>query len=235
MLRSPNGIDVQERPDMNMLWRNNSLSIVLGSLFLASMVGQILTGWYESNADAKTHGAPLLDLAAYLTSGHFWEATGENWESEFLQMGMFVVLTCKLRQRGSAESKRIDTVEDVDLDPRRFADDPSTPWPVRRGGWILRLYKNSLSAAFIILFLISLALHAVGGLAEFNEEQRAHGEALVTLGGYVTSSRFWFESLQNWQSEFLSLFAMVVATIHLRQHGSVESKPVHAPHAETGR
>ncbi len=50
---------------------------------------------------------------------------------------------------------------------------------------------------------------------------------------YVASSQFWFESFQNWQSEFLSLAAMVALTIFLRQRGSPESKPVDAPHWDT--
>jgi hypothetical protein len=217
------------------LWRNNSLSIVLGLLFLGFWVGQAWTGWLDHNSDAQMHGDPAIGLAAYLTSGHFWEATGENWESEFLQMAMFVVLTCFLRQKGSAESKRIDVIEDVDLDPARFSDVPEAPWPVRRGGWILRLYEHSLGLAFAILFLISIAMHAAGGLVEFNEEREEHRLAPVTISEYATSSRFWFESFQNWQSEFLSLLAMVVGTIYLRQRGSAESKPLHVAHSETGR
>jgi hypothetical protein len=170
-----------------------------------------------------------------MTTGHFWEATGENWESEFLQMAMFVILTTSLRQKGSAESKRLDVIEDVDLDPERFRDLPGVPGPVRRGGWRLALYRQSLSLTFGLLFAISFAMHAVGGWHEFNEDQAAHGKASAALLAYMQSPRFWFESFQNWQSEFLSLAAMVVGTIYLRQHGSGESKPVHAAHSETGR
>jgi hypothetical protein len=150
-------------------------------------------------------------------------------------MAMFVLLTVSLRQKGSTESKRIDVVEDVDLDPARFRDDPEAPAPVRHGGWALRLYEHSLGLAFALLFALSFAMHAAGGVREFNAERSGHGQSAVTLREYVGSSRFWFESFQNWQSEFLSLGAMVVATIFLRQRGSAESKPVHAPHSETGR
>jgi len=216
-------------------WRNNSLSIVLALLFITSMIGQTWAGWFDYNADARIHGGEAIALSAYLTSGHFWEATGENWESEFLQMAMFVVLTCFLRQKGSAESKRIDVIEDVDLDPRRFSDQPDAPWPVRRGGFPLYLYENSLGLTFAALFLMSIAIHATGGLSEFNQEQQEHGQAAMTLVGYLGTSRFWFESFQNWQSEFLSLLAMVMGTVYLRQRGSAESKPLHAAHHETGR
>jgi hypothetical protein len=216
-------------------WHNNSLSIVLLALFLGSMLGQTLTGWQEYNEERRTHDTTPVTLSAYLRTGHFWEATGENWESEFLQMAMFVILTAALRQKGSAESKRLDVVEDVDLDPARFRHVPGVPGPVRRGGWRLRLYKHSLSLTFALLFVASFAIHGVGGWTAFTEDQAAHGQPPTTLPAYMQSTRFWFESLQNWQSEFLSLAAMVIGTIYLRQHGSSESKPVHASHSETGR
>jgi hypothetical protein len=215
--------------------RNNGLSIVLFSLFLFSFGGQAVAGWRTHNDDQAEHGRSRVSFGQYLGSGHFWEATGENWESEFLQMAMFVLLTTFLYQKGSAESKRPGVIEDVDLDPRRFRDEPDVPAVVRRGGAALKLYEHSLGLAFVALFIISIAMHAAGGLAEYNDEQRDHGQPAVTLGTYVGSSAFWFESFQNWQSEFLSLAAMVLGTVWLRQRGSPESKPVHAAHAETGR
>ena len=77
--------------------------------------------------------------------------------------------------------------------------------------------------------------HALGGFQAFADDQALHGEALPSLADYVTSSRFWFESFQNWQSEFLSVAAMVWLAVYLRQRGSPESKPVYAAHSETGR
>jgi hypothetical protein len=217
------------------VWRNNGLSIVLFSLFAMTMVGQAVTGWFEYNEDQTVHGGTPTQFVSYLSSGHFWEATGENWESEFLQMALFVLLTTCLYQKGSAESKRIGVVEEVELDPRRFKDKRDAPGPVKRGGWVLRLYENSLGLAFSLLFLLSFVIHAIGGLQEFNAEQREHGRAAVALTAYVGSARFWFESFQNWQSEFLSLGSMVAATIFLRQRGSAESKPVFAAHSDTGK
>jgi hypothetical protein len=217
------------------MWRNNGLSIVLVLLFAVSLGGQAVTGWYDRNESERQHGGQATGFGRYLLSGHFWEATGENLESEFLQMTAFVLLTTFLYQKGSAESKRSGVVEEVDLDPRRFADRPDVPWPVKRGGFVLTIYENSLGLAFAGLFLISIAMHAVGGLAEFNNERVGHGEQAVTLARYVASSRFWFESFQNWQSEFLSLAAMVIGTVYLRQRYSGESKPVFASHEETGK
>ena len=166
---------------------------------------------------------------------HFAEATMENWESEFLQMGVFVLFTVFLYQRGSAESKDPDKREEVDRDPRKVRDKKNAPWPVRRGGWVLRVYEHSLSLAFFGLFLISFFLHAVSGRLEYNEEQILHAAAPVSLAGYFASSRFWFESFQNWQSEFLAIGCMVMFSIYLRQKGSPESKPVDAAYSETGK
>ncbi len=215
------------------IWHHHGLSIALIALFAVTMVGQTWAGWFAYNEQQRSHQQPTVTLAKYLTSGHFGEATFENWESEFLQMAFYVLLTTWLFQIGSSESKRPDVVELVDLDPRDSPNREKAPWPVRKGGLILTLYENSLSIAFAVLFLASLALHATTGVVHMNEERMEHGEPLVTTWSYVTSSQFWFESFQNWQSEFLSLAAMVGFTIFLRQRGSPESKPVDAPYWET--
>jgi hypothetical protein len=215
-------------------WHDNGLSIVLMALFVLTMTGQIVFGWLAYNADQRDHGEQVVTLAAYLGTGHFGEATFENFESEFLQMAFYVVLTAFLYQRGSSESKRPDVLELVDLDPRDSPQKENAPWPVRRGGFVLVLYEYSLSLTFAALFALSCAMHAWTGAAEYSAEQLAHGRLPVTVGEYVLTSQFWFESFQNWQSEFLSLAAMVVLTIFLRQKGSPESKPVDAPMWDTG-
>jgi hypothetical protein len=197
-------------------------------LFLATFVGQTWSGWLVYNDEQQEHGEAPVSALGYLQTGHFGEATFENWESEFLQMAFFVVLTAFLYQKGSAESKRPDVLELVDLDPRNAPDKASAPWPVRAGGVVLRLYENSLSLAFALLFVFSFAMHVRTGVVEHNAQQVAHGQPTVTALQYLLSSQFWFESFQNWQSEFLSLAAMVVFTIFLRQRGSPESKPVAA-------
>jgi hypothetical protein len=221
---------------MKRFWRDNGLSIVMLGLFFGAFIfGQAYSGWLESNQDRAQHGQPAEKFAEYLGSAHFAEATMENWESEFLQMGVFVFFTVFLYQRGSAESKDPDKREPVDRDPRNVRDKKNAPWPVRRGGWVLRIYENSLSLAFFALFLISFFLHAVSGRAEYNEEQLLHAAPPVSLAGYFGTSRFWFESFQNWQSEFLAIGCMVLFSIYLRQKGSPESKPVDAPHSETGK
>jgi hypothetical protein len=219
---------------MSRFLRCNGLSLVFLGLFLAALAGQSLAGWHEHNEEQREHGQPAVPYLEYLAGAHFWEATTENWESEFLQMGFYVVFTAFLFQRGSSESKDPDAEEDVDADPFTSTR-PDAPWPVKRKGWILRLYQHSLSLAFLLLFLTSFAGHAVSGAREQNADRLAHGEPPLSVLEYVGSSTFWFESLQNWQSEFLAVLAMVVLSIFLRQRGSPESKPVDAPHHETGR
>ena len=214
--------------------RNGLLLVSFFVFFLLFIVGQSLAGHRAYNAEQQDHDQPTVAFGEYLTSGHFVEATFENWESEFLQMGAYVLLTVWLRQKGSPESKKLDGDEPVDEDPAKHRADPDAPWPVRRGGVVLALYKNSLSIAFLLLFLLSWWFHAMGGAREYSEEQQAHGGQPVTMTEFVKTSEFWFQSLQNWQSEFLAVASLVGLSIYLRQQGSPESKPVHAPHSETG-
>jgi uncharacterized protein DUF6766 len=225
---------VSHAPGVRAVLRNNGLSLVTFGLFVLFLAGQTLTGHRHFNDEQREHGGSPVTLLQYLHTGHYLEATAENWESEFLQMAMYVVLTAMLFQQGSSESKKIGEREAVDRDPRLSRNKRDAPWPVHHGGWILKVYENSLSLAFLLLFLISFGLHAVGGAVEYNADQLQHGGDSVSVLGYLATSQFWFESLQNWQSEFLSLVAMVVLSIFLRQRGSPESKPVDAPHSQTG-
>lgn len=210
----------------------NGLTIVLLILFTLSMTGQIITGLHEYNKELQEYGRGAVSPGEYFTSGHFIQTTFENWESEFLQMAMYVVLTIWLRQIGSSESKDIDKKEEVDREPNPKKKD--APWPVKKGGWILSIYKNSLSIAFVILFLFSYCLHALGSLKNYNEEQTLKGKPTIEMKAFMGESRFWFESFQNWQSEFVAVISIVVLSIYLRQKGSPESKPVDASFSETG-
>jgi hypothetical protein len=217
------------------MWKNNSLSIVLFTLFLICLAGHSISGWKAYNNEEQDHGRPEIGYVAFLQSNEFGETVFENWESEFLQMAFYVLLTVFLFQKGSAESKKHDGTDETEEDPRAHSAHPNAPAPVRKGGWRLSLYKNSLSIALLALFLFSFAGHAVSGARKYTEEQQVHGSAEVTTAfEYMGTPQFWYESFQNWQSEFLAVFAIVVLSIWLRQWGSPESKPVHAPHSETG-
>jgi preprotein translocase subunit SecG len=219
---------------MRRLFQRNGLSIVLMALFLVTIIAQSIAGHLHYNQEQQEHQQPQLTYLDYVTGNHFLEATMENWESEFLQMFFFIILTIFLYQKGSAESKDPDEEEKVDEDPLK-ARTKNSPSPVKKGGWRLKLYEHSLSLAFLLLFLASFLLHAKGGAADYNEEQTAHGGAeLVSTIEYMATSRFWFESFQNWQSEFLAVGLMVILTVFLREKGSKESKPVATPHGEHG-
>ena len=214
--------------------RENGLSIVLFGLFAVFLLGQGLTGWRTYNAEQREHHEQTVGLGTYLTTGHFVEATFENWESEFLQLAAYVLFTVWLVQKGSSESKPLGGDPEKDADPRPVNDPERVPGPVRRGGWRLVLYENSLGIALALLFMLSFVLHALGGAREYSAEQVAHGQHPVGAMEFVTTSTFWFQSFQNWQSEFVAVGSIVVLTIFLRQRGSPESKPVAAPHHETG-
>ncbi|MCD6050445.1 MAG: hypothetical protein K0Q55_1848, partial [Verrucomicrobia bacterium] len=190
---------------MKTFLRNNGLSIVLTGIFLLLLVGQALTGWKSHNEEQRDHGRAEMTFDIYLQSGHFWEAVFENWESEFLQMGAYVLLTAFLFQKGSAESN--DPEEKGNTPPKRTKDSPR---PVKEGGWKLRLYEHSLSIALLLLFIGSFVGHLLGGARLHQQENIEHGKAAGTMWDYFTSSQFWFESFQNWQSEFLAVLTLVV-------------------------
>lgn len=205
------------------------MSIVLLLLLVASLVGQIWSGFLTHNDELREAHRPILDLWSYLHSGHFVSATFENWESEFLQMGMYVLLTVSLRQRGSAESRPMPE----DGEQARI-EEGQTPWPVRKGGIWKMLYGHSLAIAFTALFVVSFSLHLAGSWRSEVDESVSRGLPAPTVLEHLFSSSFWFESFQNWQSEFLAVLSLVVLTIFLRQKDSPQSKALAAPHSQTG-
>ena len=215
--------------------RDNGLTIVLAALFGGAIVAMGLTGWVAHNADLADHHGTPLGLLGYLRSGGFASAVFENWESEFLQMGLYVLLTVWLRQRGSAESRKVEEDnDDSEEEDGREVEPGPTPGPVRRGGVWAGLYANSLSIALLSLFAISFAGHAYGSWQQEVEQAQREGLPVPSLSEHLVSAQFWFESFQNWQSEFLAVLSLVVLSIWLRQAHSPQSKPVRAPHAQTG-
>ncbi|MBO9595974.1 MAG: hypothetical protein J7599_23935 [Niabella sp.] len=208
----------------------NGLSIVLFALMFACLFGQMITGWNVLNKEQEELGLPALPFWQYLRSGHFIQATFENWESEFLQMMLYVVFTVFLRQKGSAESKSLEKAEEVDREPQPH---PQAPWPVKKGGAWLWWYKRSLSLALALLFILSFLAHFYGSLKDYNQEAIQKGQPTASAFAYIREQRFWFESFQNWQSEFLAVVSLVLLSIWLRQHGSPQSKPVDMPDGET--
>ncbi len=211
---------------MKTFLRNNGLTIALSAMFLLSLMGMIWSGHTAYNDELRDHGASAVGLGSYLISGHFVSALFENWESEFLQMSAYVILTAMLYQRGSSESRDPD-------DPDRPNDQVRSA--MRRQMPILSwLYSYSLGIALAALFIASFVLHWWGSMAASNAEALRHGGQTQSLASYLLDAKLWFESFQNWQSEFLSTAVLVLLSIVLRHKGSPESKPVGAAHSDTG-
>jgi hypothetical protein len=218
---------------MKKIIRENSLSIVMFSLFLATLIGLVIVGFYHENEQLGEHNQPPKSLVQFVASGSFTEAVFENWESEFLQMGSLVLFTIWLVQKGAADSKKLSE-DDPKNAPSRYSIIRASSWDERVEAVKESLYANSLTIALFGIFILSFILHAVSGTAAANEEARWHGGEQQSIWGYIASSQFWFESFQNWQSEFLAVGALLVLSIFLRQRYSPESKPVEASDKKTG-
>ncbi|MEA3052925.1 MAG: hypothetical protein QOG72_1828 [Sphingomonadales bacterium] len=218
---------------MAKLFKNNGLTIVLMLLFLLSLLGQWIAGWKVENEELTRHGQQTLSLAAYAVDSEFISSVFENWESEFLQMSAYVVLTAMLIQRGSAESRDPDDPP-RDSDLKAQARSPGAPRILMGGDTARWLYAHSLGIALFVLFLLSFTLHWWNSAKAAAEQAIQHGETPAGVLAYLGDPQLWFESFQNWQSEFLSTAVLVVLSIWLRQRESPESKAVAAPHQATG-
>jgi hypothetical protein len=210
--------------------KNNGLTVTLMAMFAVTIVGQWLTGWRVAVEDLRRHGRGSIDAITYLADPMFISTVFENWESEFLQMAVYVVLTAFLVQRGSSESKDPDATERDHL-PSRKQHAPGLARVAGPAGW---LYSHSLGLALGLLFVASFVRHWTFSALAAAQEAAEHGEAARSALAYLADPQLWFESFQNWQSEFLSTAALVVLSIFLRQKDSPESKPVAAPDSQTG-
>lgn len=218
---------------MSRFFKDNGLTLILLLLFAISLVGHWLSGWHFENQELLRHQQPAIGLVAFLGDPEFLATVFENWESEFLQMSAYVVLTAFLFQRGSAESRDL---EEPPRDANLAADarKPEAP-AILHGGKLARgLYARSLGIVLFLLFLGSFLVHWTQSARAAAEEAEFHGEPIVGTWDYLMDAQLWFESFQNWQSEFLSTAVLVVLSIFLRQKESPESKPVAAPHSQTG-
>jgi uncharacterized protein DUF6766 len=216
--------------------RDNGLSLFFGVLLTASVIGQSFAGLHQFNAEALEHQSETYTWFRYVTSSEFGGDILENWQSEFLQFFLYIFATVWLLQRGSAESKSLDDaggMSDQSQFVRGFARPNSPAW-ARAGGWRQRLYENSLGLAMLFCFVGSWLGQSVTNWRAFNHDQLDHDASPIGWGEYWVNADFWNRSLQNWQSEFLAIGTMAVFSIYLRQRGSSESKPVGAPHDETG-
>lgn len=216
--------------------RESSLSWVFGLLLLLTLFGQAYSGLAEYNSSVTVNDLPVLSIGEYVTSSQFAVDVAENWQSEYLQFLLYIVLTVWLVQRGSPESKPVDETggeDDKKQKVGRHAGPESPRW-ARTGGWRTALYSNSLGIVMGLFFFGSWGAQLVAGTSANNSERLQNLQGPLSMPEYALSANFWNRTLQNWQSELLAVGSMVVLSIYLRQRGSPESKPVGAPHAETG-
>jgi hypothetical protein len=217
--------------------RDNALSLTFGVVFLATLVGQALSGVADFNAQQIADGLEPVSLGEYVTSSSFGVDVMENWQSEYLQFFLYIFGTVWLIQRGSSESKKPgEEGPESDKEQRvgRFANDDSPEW-ARTGGWRTAVFSRSLGLLMGGLFLLTWAASSIAGWAAYNGEQLGQLEDPVSYLGYLGAADFWNRSFQNWQSEMLAVGSMAVFSVYLRQRGSPESKPVGVAHAETGQ
>ena len=216
--------------------KEQSLTLFFLVIFALSLVGQSFAGLHDFNAEQATHGGEPYSYWRFLVSSEFGGDVMENWQSEFLQFTLIILATVWLVQRGSTESKKIeDAGPETDKDAKvgRNAPEGAPRWAKARG-LRLKLYENSLGIAMLFIFFGALFAQSLTNWTMFNDEQSAHGEPAVSWTHYLRAADFWNRTLQNWQSEFLAVATMTAFSIYLRQRGSPESKPVGAPHEETG-
>jgi hypothetical protein len=214
----------------------NGLSLFFGGLFVVTLVGQSFAGQHTYNAEQIEHGSKAVSWFDYVLSPDFGGKVLENWQSEFLQFTLFIVATVWLVQKGSNESKQLDSVGLESKQAQRvegYAPENAPRWAKARD-FRRVVYENSLLLAMTTLFLLMWLGQSLNNWREFNAEQLEHRQPTVSWGRYLLDPDFWDKTLQNWQSEFLAVGTMAVFTIYLRQRGSPESKPVGAPHQETG-
>jgi hypothetical protein len=209
---------------MRRLLRDNALSLVMTALFLAFLAGHAAAGYLVDCEEHREYGETELTFFQYLGSAPLAESIYENWESEFLQMASYVILTAILYQRGSAESRPLPDEPGAENEEDRAILSARYSW----------LYRHSLSLALVALFLVSWMMHALSGVQAHNLRQMRVGKPPISLTDYLVSAQFWFESLQNWQSEYLSVAVLIVLSIFLREQGSPESKNVGVPDRQTG-
>ena len=216
--------------------RENSLSWFFGLILLMTLVGQAFSGLAEYNSSVSVDGLPQLSLGEYVTSSQFAVDVAENWQSEYLQFLLFIMLTVWLVQRGSPESKKIDEQgreDDKKQKVGRHAEPESPRW-AKSHGLRRAVYSNSLGLVMALFFLGSWGAQLVTGASAYNSERLQNLQSPISISQYLYAPDFWNRTLQNWQSEFLAVGSMVTLSIYLRQRGSPESKPVGAAHATTG-
>jgi len=226
---------------MRRFLREQSLSLAFLALFLAAIAGQAYAGWQDYNNVETSHALmagetpETISFGHYITTSSFAQAVTENWQSEYLQFTLFILLTVWFIQKGSPESKQPGE-EGGESDEQQLVGQHTkrnSPAWAKAGGFRLAIYSNSLVIVMALIWVWSWFAQSVSGWSEHNADLLEHEQPSLSWVGYLGSADFWQTTLQNWQSEFLAVGSMAVLSIYLRQRGSPESKPVGTPHDTT--
>lgn len=216
---------------MDLIWdivkkfvRNDSMSIALFGLFLVCAIGQSVTGWFAFNESLRKGLFTEMAFADYLRTGNFLDGIFSNWQAAILQLAVLITFGTVLRQKGSVHSLKTKGPNHRRLNWKLGLRPTMRQW----------LYANSLSLAFIGMFLVTFMLHLLFGEWKYNEDQGLRHLPAISLGSYAASSNFWFSVFQCWEAEFWAIGIYMVLSIFLRQENSPESKPVEASNEETG-
>lgn len=216
--------------------RDNGLTLVFGTGFVLTLVGQAISGHADFNNHLVAGQLHPVSFGGYLLTSDFAVDVTENWQSEYLQFFLYIFGTVWLLQRGSPESKKLDKAgleADADQKVGRYAKADSPRW-ASTGGIRQAWYSRSLGILMCTLFLLSWLAQSITGVAAYNEEHLRELQAPIGWFDYLGAADFWNRTLQNWQSELLAVGSMAIFSVYLRQRGSPESKPVGSAHASTG-
>jgi hypothetical protein len=216
--------------------RDNGLALCFLGLFLASLIAQAIAGHAAYNADQLQHGGVDISLSSYVVSASYGAAVLENWQSEYLQFTLLILLTVWLIQRGSPESKEPGSSGGESNSAQKVGSSATAKSPnwARVDGWRRKAYENSLVIVMGFIWVCSWLGQSISGWTEYSDQRIEHLQTPLTWTGYLQSPDFWERTFQNWQSEFLAVASMTIFAVYLRQRGSPESKPVGAPHDATG-
>jgi hypothetical protein len=215
--------------------KDNGLSVAFGLLFVATLIGQAISGHATVNHDQLLHQGDPISLGHYVTSSLFWADVMENWQSEYLQFSLYIFATIYLIQKGSNESKKPKDIGRERGEQQLLGAHVkrNSPRWAKHGDLRTIVYSNSLLLVMTSIWVASWLAQSITGRINYNVEQLDHQSAPVSWLSYIMTSDFWNRTLQNWQSEFLAVGSMVILSVYLRQRGSPESKPVGASHQAT--